>query len=605
MLARVCAVVAAGALVTGAVAVTAGTAGAAQQPAAPAAAAPSDTTSDAEKKRVDRVEVKLDWYACYEYAECAVMKVPLDYDRPAGAKTDVAVLRVKARDQKRRIGSLFVNPGGPGGAATTMALDAPGFLSDDVLDRFDVIGVDPRGIGSSANIRCFESHRNQTKAMAGLNVAFPWTKAEEKAWIASSRAIGKGCSTTGKRIGGAMSTAEVARDMDVVRRAVGDAKLSYLGFSYGSVLGQYYANMFPDRVRAIAIDGVVDPTSWVGSSKRPESELDERLRSAEGAHKALRELLARCADAGEKLCRFADGTDLVRKFETVAERLRVKPAALDDGDGGTETVTYADFIATVLNSLYLRFGALDIEIIVGLSQELYTATNPAATSDQRSAAGAAALARLRQTRDVPPGDFPYDNSLETFLGVTCTDGRHPQDAARWPALMAKADKRAPYFGRAWGWATSSCARETWTVRDEDAYRGPFNRRTSAPVLVVGNYWDPATNYAEAVSSAALLPNSRLLTSDNWGHTAYGTSACVTTAMDAYLLGGTLPAKGKVCVADFQPFVEVDDTRAARTQRVEIRTKAQLAAEGLPAEGEPKHRPPVRPRLPMPAPAAGR
>jgi pimeloyl-ACP methyl ester carboxylesterase len=613
VLARAASVVTIGAVLAGAVAVTPGIAGAAQQAGRPPAvataaqAAASDRTSAAEKKRVDRVKVKLDWYACYEYAECASMRVPLDYDQPAGAKTEVAVLRVKARNPERRIGSLFVNPGGPGGAATTMALDAPNFLSDEVLDRFDIVGVDPRGIGASDNIRCFKSHRDQVKATAGMNVAFPWTKAEEKAWIASATAIGKACSTTGRSIGGAMSTAEVARDMDVARRAVGDPKLSFLGFSYGSALGQYYANMFPDRLRAVAIDGVVNPASWVGSPKRPDAELDERLRSANGAYKALRELLARCAKVDAKLCPFADGTDLLRKFDTVAERLRAKPAAVDDGEGGVDTITYADFIGTVLGSLYMRFGPLDIVIIVGLAQELYTATNPAATSDQRAAAGAALTARLRTARDRAGRDFRYENDLEAFLGVACTDGLHPRSAAQWPALAAKADKRAPYFGRAWAWPTSPCARATWTARDEDAYRGPFNRRTSAPVLVVGNYWDPATNYDDAVGAARLLPNSRLLSSDNWGHTAYGTSVCATTAIDSYLLRGTLPAKGKVCVGEMQPFVEPDaDTRrAARMQRPEFTNKADVAAQGAPAEGEPKHLPPVIARTPMTGPAAGR
>ncbi|HWS35265.1 MAG TPA: alpha/beta hydrolase, partial [Actinoplanes sp.] len=112
-----------------------------------------------------------------------------------------------------------------------------------------------------------------------------------------------------------------------------------------------------------------------------------------------------------------------------------------------------------------------------------------------------------------------------------------------------------YFGRVWGWWTAQCASSTWTVRDEDAYRGPFNKRTKAPVLIVGNYWDPATNYAASVSSSKLLPNSRLLSSNNWGHTAYGSGACVTNAMDRYLLTGKVPAKGTTCAADHQPFTE--------------------------------------------------
>ncbi len=126
-------------------------------------------------------------------------------------------------------------------------------------------------------------------------------------------------------------------------------------------------------------------------------------------------------------------------------------------------------------------------------------------------------------------EFPYDNSFETFQTVLCTDGINPRNAGNWPTYADAADRNAPDFGRLWTWASSPCASNTWTVRDEDAYAGPFTHCTVNPLLVVGNYWDPATNYDGAVKAASLLPNSRLLSSDSWGHTAYGTSACVTDA----------------------------------------------------------------------------
>ncbi|MEH0822976.1 MULTISPECIES: alpha/beta hydrolase [unclassified Micromonospora] len=552
----------------------------------------SDRTSPAEARRVDRVPTpKLDWYACYGYAECATTRLPLDYDQPKGATTEVALLRVKARDKQTRIGSLFLNPGGPGGSGTDIALAAPYFLSDELLDRFDIVGVDPRGVAASDNVKCFPSVKEQTRAYAGLNVAFPWTKAEEKAYIASSKAVGRACSTTGKPLTGAMSTAEVARDMDVLRRAVGDKKLSYLGFSYGTALGQYYANMFPDRVRALAVDGMLDPNAWVGQGKARGELQETRLRSADGAYQALREILLRCDKAGEEKCSLAAG-DPVATYELVAQRLRKKPVVIDDPDAGSFTVTYADFVGVSLSALYSPYGYADIAAITA---DLLVLTDPGAATAARLAQARKAVAkRAEQARQQRRYDFPYNNGLETFLGVDCTDAYHPTDAGAWPALSAKEDKRAPYFGRAWAWSAAPCARNTWTVRDEDAYTGPFNRMTSAPVLVVGNYWDPATNYDAAVSSAKLLPNSRLLSSDSWGHTAYGTSACVTGAVDAYLLKGTLPKKGTVCVGDVQPFVEVPDepetTRAAAP-------KSALAAEGEPARGEPKRLPPVVAPLP--------
>ncbi|TDC41996.1 alpha/beta hydrolase [Micromonospora sp. KC213] len=551
----------------------------------------SDRTSPAEAKRVDRVPTpKLDWYACYDYAECATVDLPLDYDQPKGATTEVALLRVKARDRQARIGSLFVNPGGPGGSGTDIALAAPYFLSDEVLDRFDVVGIDPRGVAASQNVKCFPSVKDQTRAYAGLNVAFPWTKAEENAYIASSRAVGKACSITGKPLTGAMSTAEVARDMDVLRRAVGDKKLSYLGFSYGSALGQYYANMFPDRVRAVVIDGVLDPNAWVGQGKARDQLQETRLRSADGAYKALREILDRCKKAGTEKCSIA--ANPVAAYEKVAKRLQKAPLVIEDPGFGTVTIKYSDFVGASLGALYSPNGYSDIDAITA---ELLALIEPTSVSPARRAEASKSLtARAERARQQRRFDFPYNNGLETFLGVDCTDGYHPKKVADWPALSAAEDKRAPYFGRAWAWATASCGRDAWTVRDEDAYTGPFNRKTAAPVLVVGNYWDPATNYDAAVSSAKLLPNSRLLSSDNWGHTAYGTSDCATGAIDAYLLNGTLPKKGTVCVGDVQPFMDLPEepevTRAAES-------KSTLAREGRPARGEPKRLPPVVAPLP--------
>ncbi len=589
----------AGALLAG---IGAGPAGAAPAPAAAPPAAPlaapvakPDKTSAAEARRVDRVKApKPDWYSCFDYAECATVRLPLDYDKPKGATTELALLRVKAKDQKRKIGSLFLNPGGPGGQGTAIAYAAPQFLSQSVLDRFDIVGVDPRGIGFSDNVQCFKNVKDQSAVMKDLNVAFPYTKAEEKKYIAAAKKFGRACSTTGKKLAGAMSTAEVARDMDVLRRSVGDKKLTFLGCSYGTALGQYYANMFPDRVRAVVNDGVIDPTSWVGDKATQDTLLDDRLRSADGAYKALREILVRCDRAGGQLCAFAAG-DPVANFATLAERLKAKPLVIDDPQFGQYTVTYADLVSFALSALYGPYGCLDITEV---AQDFWVLSEPpAATSAAaRAKARTAVVERIRKARAAKPArDFPYDNGLEAFTGVACTDALHPKDAARWPDLTAKADKRAPYFGRAWGWSTSFCARDTWTVRDEDAYRGPFNRRTSAPVLFVGNYWDPATNYEEAVSSNKLLPNSRLVSSDSWGHTAYGSSDCVTDAVDAYLVKGTLPAKGTTCVGDIQPFAGPPPSAPARREGPRSTRPStdidELAEQGRPA-GAPTQLPPV-------------
>jgi pimeloyl-ACP methyl ester carboxylesterase len=534
-------------------------------PKAPAFAAkppPPDRTSVLEARRVDRVPTpKLGWYPCYGNAECATTRLPLDYDKPHGATTLVAVLRVRAKDQKHRIGSLFVNPGGPGGSGTAMAQAAPYFLSADVLARFDVVGIDPRGTNFSDQVACFPSNAQQGKVLSGLNVAFPFTKAQEHAAVSSSKGLGTGCASTGEPLSAAMSTAEVARDMDVIRRGVGDKRLSYLGFSYGSYLGQVYANLFPDRVRAVAIDGVLDPLAWAGTKATASRPQSDRVRSADGATKALHQILVLCDKAGGQKCRFSPGNPVVN-YDVVANRLKAKPLVFTDPyTGELVTFTYADLVSGTLGSLYGPYGYLEI---TGNLADLIILTEPPAKASSaparaRRVAAVRSFARnlaAQKKRDASRlgWSFPYDNSLEATEGVLCSDGLNPPDAAAWPAFAAAADRRAKYFGRLWTWESAPCASSTWTARDEDDYRGPFTRRTAAPVLVVGTKWDPSTNYDGAVAAARLLPNSRLLSNDNWGHTSYGSSQCVTGAMDTYLLTQKVPAKGALCHGDVQPFV---------------------------------------------------
>ena len=534
-------------------------------PLTAAAKAPAASkTSTAEKKRADAVPTpKLRWYRCYDYAECVTVKLPRDYDRPKGAKVELALLRVKARNQKRKIGSLFVNPGGPGGSGTEFALFSPFLFGDTVLERFDIVGLDPRGTNFSDNVQCFANPGEQQAFFQSLpNGPFPYLKSEETAAIKAYRTFGRECSTTGKPLSVSMSTAEVARDMDVLRRAVGDTHLSFLGFSYGSYLGQVYANLFPDRVRAVAIDGVLDPGAWAGTSATRNVPMSDRLRSADGASKALVEILRRCDRAGGASCSFAIG-DPVKNFELVAQRLKAKPFTSEDPDTGeTSRYGYPELVSELLFYLYLPFG---YQLIADTLSQLLIITEPPASGRARASSirqqALRALAELRsEARDlsggpVTPGryGFPYNSSFDGFASVACTDSLNPRELADWPTYAANAERRVKHFGRLWTWNVAMCASKTWTGKDEDAYRGPWDRRTANPVLVVGNYWDPATNYAGAVKASQLLPNSRLLSSDSWGHTAYGTSECVTTAVEAYLVSLKLPAKGTVCVGDDQPF----------------------------------------------------
>jgi pimeloyl-ACP methyl ester carboxylesterase len=550
-----------------------------------AGATPRGRLSSALATGTDAVPTpKLDWYPCLQKAECATVKVPRDYDRPHGATVELALLRLKARNPNKRIGSLFVNPGGPGGSATELAYFSDEVFSSAVLARFDIVGMDPRGIGFSDNVRCFAGPREQDPVLAGYSPVFPTTAAAESAWLRSDKAEGRACSRNA--LATSMSTAEVARDMELMRRAVGDRRLSYLGFSYGTYLGQVYAALFPNRFRALALDGVLDPVAWAGDAANQDRPLGVRLRSSQGAWKALREILARCDAVGGARCSFAPG-DPVANLALIARRLKTHPFVDVDPFTGEEfTFGYPDLVGALLGMLYdpAGYGPITdmLTQLIVLTEPPNPGTSAARAEQRRHDAALARFSRLRRQYADPAGKprygFPYNNSLDAFASVACTDSRETTPGRDIATYADRADRTAPYFGKIWTWSDSVCAGDAYTGNDEDAYPGPFTGHTAAPVLFVGDFYDPATNYRGAVSASRRLPNSRLLSSNSWGHTAYGTSDCVTSAVDGYLLRSRLPAKGRTCTGDVQPYASDGEELAANRARQDA-LHSRLGARG--------------------------
>ncbi len=513
-------------------------------------------TSAREAARVDRVPTPmLRWTACQGGLRCATVRLPLDYDDPKGPTVSVALLKVPATDPARRMGSLFLNPGGPGGSGKDVAIRAVGFLSPSVRARFDLVGMDPRGTNDSTRVTCYPDAAAQADALDGYAPGFPLGRQEETAHLRAAGRLARACGTTGRPLSASMSTAEVARDLDVVRRAVGDRRLTFLGWSYGTYLAQAYAGLFPDRVRALALDGVVDAVAWTGTPATRVLPSTVRMGTALGTSEALRTSLRRCRAAGAPRCPLMPDPEAA--FASVASRLRDEPLQATDPDGTTYTITYADFVEQVLYALYAPEAVEDVPLVVQAVQELLDPRAP--TAARSSAAGR--WNRLRSAAGERRGDHgaraataaaePLANDLELAAAVLCSDSLNPHGDEGWLRVADQVDRVAPYFGRHWLWASAPCAR--WTATDEDAWTGPYDVRPAAPLLVVGGLHDPATPYLAAAAVAARVPGSRLLTSDSWGHTAYGTSACVTRAVDRYLLGGVLPARDTVCRGDVQPY----------------------------------------------------
>ena len=279
--------------------------------------------------------------------ECAEFAVPLDYDEPDAATITLSLARVSATDQANRIGSLFLNPGGPGVSGLMVLPQEYAALPEAVRKRFDVVTFDPRGIGESTPLRCFASSAEQVAAVAEMP-RVPVGPEEEMALQRATAEMVQGCAVRNAETLAHLSTANLARDMDELRQAVGDEALTYIGTSYGTFLGATYAQLFPDTIRAMVLDGVINPPSSVsfdhsdGDIVGPDTTSFLRILSPEGSADAVQAFFAECAAAGPDRCAFAAGSaaETREKFDALMNRLRTEPMIVQ-GPAGTLTITYS------------------------------------------------------------------------------------------------------------------------------------------------------------------------------------------------------------------------------------------------------------------------
>ncbi|MBZ3903635.1 MULTISPECIES: alpha/beta hydrolase [Streptomyces] len=458
---------------------------------------------------------KLDWARCKATSEgpapgddwqCATLKVPMDYANPDDGAIGLALIRSKATgDADERVGSLLFNFGGPGGSGVSMMPSYAG-LTSELHERYDLVSWDPRGVAGSEGVRC----RSDKEIQAGESVdATPDDAREETAFFKDASDFGAGCEKAAGKLLSHVSTTDTARDMDLMRRALGDEKLQYFGISYGTELGGVYAHLFPENVGRLVLDAVVDPTAdTVGHAKNQtlgfQRALDNYLRST-----------------GQDP---AKGT---RKIADLLERIDGEPLATTSGRKLTQSLATTGIVLPLYSE-----------------QSWPTLTSALDAAEDGDGTELLTLADGYNERD-PSGR--YGTTTHSQRVISCLDQKQRPSPEETKKLLPEFRKISPVFGEYLGWDTAGWCHD-WPVpglTDSPEVSAPG----AAPVLVVGNTGDPATPYEGARKMAGELGEGVgvLLTWKGEGHGAYGSgSNCVDSTVNSYLLDGTAPKDGKVC-----------------------------------------------------------
>jgi len=455
----------------------------------------------------------LRWTSCGKGFECARLRVPLDDILLNGPTISLALVRLPASDPQHRIGSLLVNPGGPGASAVQfLEADAKATLPAAVRARFDIVAFDPRGVGGSAPVQC-ESNLDPF-----YNLSFaPQTDAARQALVTGVEAYVAQCKAKSGTELPYLSTERAARDMDRVRAALGDSKLTYLGYSYGTYLGSLYADQYPTKVRAMVLDGSVDPAL---------SATTQEVQQAQGFERDLDLFLQSCS--ADPSCTFHRSGDSAAAYDALRARVEQHPIPAG-GAGSGRTLDATEFDIGVTQFLYSGRASYP-----DLAQALDSA-------DRGNGA------QLLQSSDQYTGRRPdgsYDQgSLAAFLAIGCLDGPDVGGLAGLRTIEEQAAVVAPRLGRSVVNNSLACA--VWPVPTQVP---PVPHAPGAPpILVIGNTDDPATPLTWAQGLSRELQSGVLLTVRSTQHTAYGNgNSCVDSLVNRYLIDRVPPAAGTRC-----------------------------------------------------------
>ncbi|MGB3413044.1 MAG: alpha/beta hydrolase [Microthrixaceae bacterium] len=437
-----------------------------------------------------------DWIDCAEVpgGQCATLQVPLDWDSPGGDMITLALGRIKATGERH--GSVVINPGGPGASGLGLLRSNP--LSSTLTEHFDTVSWDPRGVGHSTAVKCGQA----VPAMLGLDPD-PDSPAEQQALDAAAKKVSEQCASSDSELLAHVSTAEVARDLEAIRVAIGDEPLNYVGFSYGTHIGQIYAELHPKEIRTMVLDGVVDPSEGFseflsGQTRAFDASFDRNVRA--------------CSEAGIKRCGVKD---LGKAYDEVRSQVEQEPL----GSGSTR-VGPAELGTAAVMSAYWADGW--VRLGPALAKAL----------DGRPA-------ELRRLADTYTDLAGYS----AYAAVVCTDSPPPSGQVAYRKFSDELRRVSPRLGGVIANEMLPCA--TWPVKAEKDAKA-ITAEGAPPILVVGNTGDPATPYSNAVDVSQTLASGVLITADIGGHTAYASDACVTKVVDDYIVELVVPTSDPHC-----------------------------------------------------------
>jgi pimeloyl-ACP methyl ester carboxylesterase len=453
----------------------------------------------------------IEWTACdgstSTEVECGNIEVPFDYANPDQGSFVLYVKRHNATNPADRVGSMMVNPGGPGFGGSSLADDAQYYFSQDIIDHFDIIAWDPRGTGESTpSVNCVDTFDEYF----GLDSP-PETPDEKQALIDASQAFNDKCEEKSGTILPYISTKASAQDINSLRLALGEEKVSFFGFSYGSELGTTWATMFPETVRAIVVDGAVDPNA---------SSIQEGMNQAKGFEGQLAAFLKQCSE--KTTCAFHNGGNAEAAFDKLVIDIDSKPLEVSKD---RTPVTQGVLFTAVAQAMYSDY----------YWPQLSEALNDAQLGDGKG------ILQLYDDYYQRNTDGTYGNELEAFLAISCLDDPGATSTEEVDSHIEEFIAAAPRLGGNFAYGYS-CA--LWPVKQAD--RVTITGKSAGPIVVVGTTGDPATPLSSTRKMALGLEQGILIVVDANQHTGYGANNCVVNAVDDYLIKLIVPANELTC-----------------------------------------------------------